>query len=183
MIEIKITSPEQLLNSMDPAPFRNRDLDDKAADYIIAAAEELRVAGPMQLMIDLPAEAESRELTHHLPAAVQNSFAYRATCARRELRDLFRVGRISLAIGLVVMAMCIVIVQLIEASGDETTLSRTFEQGLFIAGWVAIWRPIEIFLYDWWPLKRRIDLLDRLSNMTVGLRVGSPNFAYLSEST
>jgi hypothetical protein len=44
------------------------------------------------------------------------------------------------------------------------------EQGLFILGWVALWRPLEIFLYDWWPLARRIRLLGRLSNATVEIR-------------
>ena len=25
-------------------------------------------------------------------------------------------------------------------------------EGLVITGWVAMWRPIEVLLYDWWPL-------------------------------
>jgi len=170
MIEIKIKSPEQLLNSLDPAPFRSRDLDDKVADYIIATAREKRVEGPLQLMIDLPADQEGRELTHELPEAIRNSFAYRAACLRRDLRDLFRVARLSLGIGLLVLATCVVVLQIIETTASGTTLARTAEQGFFVVGWVAIWRPIETFLYDWWPLKQRINLLERLSEMSVGIR-------------
>ena len=32
-VQIKLNSPEQLLNSFDPSPFRDRDLDDRAASY------------------------------------------------------------------------------------------------------------------------------------------------------
>jgi hypothetical protein len=24
---------------------------------------------------------------------------------------------------------------------------------LVIGGWVAMWRPMEVFLYDWWPVR------------------------------
>jgi hypothetical protein len=40
---------------------------------------------------------------------------------------------------------------------------------LVILGWVANWRPIQIFLYDWQPLVRRRRLLKRLAKATVRL--------------
>ncbi len=172
MIEIRVSAPEQLLNSLDPAPFRSRDLDDKAADYIMGTAEETRESGQLQLVIDLPANEAERELTRELPAAIRNSFAYRADCTRRDLRDLFRRGRVSLAIGLLILATSIVSVQFIEMSVGSSTLAQTLEQGLFIVGWVAIWRPMEIFLYEWWPIRHQIKLLDRLAKIPVEIRVG-----------
>ena len=30
-----------------------------------------------------------------------------------------------------------------------------------------MWRPIEIFLYEWWPIRAEARLFDRLSAMTV----------------
>ena len=42
-----------------------------------------------------------------------------------------------------------------------------------IIGWVALWRPVEIFLYEWWPLRRHRRQMDRLAAMTVELRAGS----------
>lgn len=170
MIEIRINSPEQLLNSLDPAPFRSRDLDDKAADYILGTAEEAGESGRLLLVIELPIREAQRELARELPVAIRNSFTYRADCARRDLRDLFRRGRISLAIGLLVLLTCMLSVQFIESLVGGTTVGRTLEQGLFIVGWVAIWRPMEIFLYDWWPLKRKINLLNILSDIEVEIR-------------
>ena len=38
-----------------------------------------------------------------------------------------------------------------------------------IAGWVAMWRPMQIYLYDWWPLLRRSRTYAKLSQMPVEL--------------
>jgi len=40
-------------------------------------------------------------------------------------------------------------------------------EGFLIGGWVAMWRPLEVFLYDWWPIRAEGRLLKRLSTMPV----------------
>lgn len=35
------------------------------------------------------------------------------------------------------------------------------------AGWVAMWRPLEVFLYQWWPIRADIRLFERLGRMPV----------------
>ncbi len=170
VIEIKLNTPEQLLNSFDPSPFHSRDLDDRAADYIIESAEEAGSGGPLLLVIELPGDEAKRELSNDLPLALHNSFRYRASQARLQLRDQFRLGRLSLAIGLGVLGLCTLIIHLLEHSAAQSTFAKMTEQGLFILGWVALWRPLEIFLYDWWPVARRIRLLERLSTATVEIR-------------
>jgi hypothetical protein len=40
---------------------------------------------------------------------------------------------------------------------------------VIIGGWVAMWRPLEIFLYDWWPLARRQRMFDKLARARVSL--------------
>jgi len=43
-------------------------------------------------------------------------------------------------------------------------------EGLLIGGWVAMWRPLEIFLYDWWPIRAQARLFDRLADMPVTIQ-------------
>jgi hypothetical protein len=43
-------------------------------------------------------------------------------------------------------------------------------EGLLIIGWVANWRPIEIFLYDWRPMRRQRDILAALGRMEIAFR-------------
>jgi len=39
-IDIKVTQSRQLFDFRDPAPFRERDLDDEAVEYLLASARE-----------------------------------------------------------------------------------------------------------------------------------------------
>jgi hypothetical protein len=41
------------------------------------------------------------------------------------------------------------------------------DERLLIVGWVAMWRPLEIFLCDWWPIAGERRLHDRLSRISV----------------
>jgi hypothetical protein len=49
----------------------------------------------------------------------------------------------------------------------KTRLAEIIREGLLIGGWVAMWRPLEVFLYDWWPIRAEARLFDRLSTMPV----------------
>ena len=44
---------------------------------------------------------------------------------------------------------------------------KLFSNGLEIAGWVSLWRPIEIFLYEWWPYWRENQLYAQVMNMQI----------------
>jgi hypothetical protein len=55
-IEIRINRLQQLFNSLDPSPFRERDLDRNAEEYILGSAEELPLEKALRLVIYLPAD-------------------------------------------------------------------------------------------------------------------------------
>ena len=55
---------------------------------------------------------------------------------------------------------------LLKWAADSTAID-VFREGLIICGWVAMWRPIQIFLYDWWPILGERRLYDRLCRMPV----------------
>jgi hypothetical protein len=49
-------------------------------------------------------------------------------------------------------------------------LASIISESLIIVGWVANWKPIEIFLYEWWPIRRQISLYERLRDAEVSIR-------------
>jgi hypothetical protein len=53
----------------------------------------------------------------------------------------------------------------------DQALFRFARESLTIAGWVAMWRPMQIFLYDWWPLRHLGKIYEMLSRMPVELRL------------
>lgn len=170
VIEIHLRGAEQLFNSLDPSPFHERDLDDDAERYIIASARELRGKGPLRLIVTLPEAACKTPTAQHIPDGIRHYFAYRAKQTRQDLSELLRIGRRFLVIGLAVLALCFAVIQFLNQRGPLFAMQPLVEQSLLILGWVANWRPLEIFLYDWIPLYRQIALLRRLAAMQVEVR-------------
>ena len=153
---------------MDPSPFHERDLDDDAEEFIVGWAREFPRRDPISLVVYVNQLPPHDDVQHLLETAVHNYFAYRAKLSRLEFRYLLKQGRTSLIIGLAFLAACMLTSQLLRRHGG--TLAIVLREGLIIAGWVAMWRPMEIFLYEWWPLLRRGRLYEKLSRMRVEVR-------------
>lgn len=171
VIEIRLERISQIFNMLDPFPFRERDLDEDAEAFIVDWARELHPRAPLRIVVHLPAaEAASTEALG-LPDAIRHYFALRTQALSFELRELFRVGRISLAIGCLVLALCLALAGLVAEPSFER-LGSFAAEGLLILGWVALWRPMEIFLYDWWPIARQRRLYGRLAQADVQVRSG-----------
>jgi hypothetical protein len=167
VLNLYLADTRQLFNSMDPAPFRQRDLDPEATAYIVAWAEEASASRPLRMVLHLGGESKSEADAAVLAESVREYFRRRAKATRWQLRHLFRVGRYSLLIALVFLALVIVIGESVASMVSKERYAALIEDSLVIGAWVALWRPLEIFLYDWWPISAEAKLFDRLSQMDV----------------
>lgn len=167
VIELKVEKVGQLFDSLDPMPFRERDLDRRAEDYIVGWARELPRKAPVRILVHMPAEEASGDHARMLAPAVERYFGYRADTLTNDLKEMFRIGRYSLGIGLLVLALCMIIGRLVARAQWAGEFGALFNEGLIILGWVANWRPIEIFLYDWWPIVRHRNILRRLAKAEI----------------
>jgi hypothetical protein len=166
VLELRLGEPRQLFNSMDPAPFRERDLDPKATEYIVDWATEAPAGAALAMVVHLGTCTPDAEL---IGDAVREYFQRRAVAKRRELSKLFRVGRISLVIGLAFLGLAIAAGEALAGMISKEGYAWLAKESLVIGGWVALWRPLEIFLYDWWPLRAQAKLYDRLGRMRVSV--------------
>lgn len=169
LIQLRIQSVGQLFHTLDPLPFRERDLDAAVEEYVVGWAGEMARGRSISIEIRLPPSEARGEDAAHVGDAFRNYFTYRAEVLGWDLRRLFERGRASLAVGLAVLATCIVLGGLTSRSLGTGYVGRFFEEGLIILGWVANWRPIEIFLYDWWPIVARRALYHRLAAARIEL--------------
>jgi hypothetical protein len=108
-----------------------------------------------------------REEAELLRNSIRKFFSNRALISRRRLRQLFRVGRTSLVVGIVFLTACVGVGDLIANAMSQRRLGEILRESLLIGGWVAMWRPLEIFLCGWWPIRAEARLYDRLSAMPV----------------
>ncbi|MFN0044011.1 MAG: hypothetical protein ACKVSF_12445 [Alphaproteobacteria bacterium] len=168
LVEIRLHSVRQLFNSLDPAPFHEKDLDADAEEYIVESVRELPLREKIKLVFHLP-RAEASD-AGDLKGAIHNYFAYRAGVVARELRAKLAEGRLTFVIAVLFLVLCLVLRQMVRTLGDGAA-GHIAAEGLLIVGWVAMWRPIQILLYDWWPIARRVRWLSKLAVTPVELRI------------
>lgn len=173
LIEVKLTELKQFFNSMDPSPFHERDLDEDAEEFIVSWAQEHPQQQNLRLVLHLTKPPSDTADSQHLVAdSVAHYFDYRARMTQREFKRLMREGRASFVIGLLFLIACQFTASLITPpAGNWQTVAR---EGLTIIGWVAMWKPLNICLYSWWPILTRRRLYQRLSRMPVEVRCATP---------
>ena len=165
LIEISIREVKQLFNSMDPSPFNERDLDRDADEYIVNWAHEYSLNVPLALRVHLE-EWPADDPTPLITDAVHHYFAYRSGLSDLEFRRIMREGRTSLVIGLLFLGALLIASQLLIGR-NPAAWAGYVRESLTIAGWVAMWKPMETYLYDWWPVRRQGKVFKKLSVMPV----------------
>ncbi len=172
VIEIRVAELRQLFNAIDPSPFRDRDLDPRAEEFIVEWARDLPAAEPWALVVHLDRAAGRADEAEVLRDAIHQYFGQRAATTHRRLRELFRRGRTSLGIALTFLAASTAAGNMLVGYLGESSVSDALREGILILGWVAMWRPLEVFLYDWWPIRAERDLLRRLSTIPLRIEYG-----------
>lgn len=174
VIEVHIEELNQLFDSMDPSPFHKRDLDRNAVEYIVSSAQALPHRVPVALVLHLDQPLGRPDEGRSVGDAVREHFAREAEYTRLRLRRLLRRGWASLAIGVAFLVAAFVASTFVsEMVGGA--FATVFRESLLIGGWVAMWRPLETFLYDWWPVAGERRLHQRLSRMAVRIEyMGTP---------
>jgi hypothetical protein len=165
LIELRLANAHQLINTMDPSPFHERDLDHDAEEFIVSWAREQAPEATLRLRIVLK-QAPDESVARMVQESIKHYFSYRAENSRREFRELLREGRTSLLIGLVFLGLMLLARSFVPSAGMWSDWLR---EGLTISGWVALWKPIDIHLYRWWPVRRLRRLQDRLAACPVAV--------------
>jgi hypothetical protein len=169
VIEVRVAELRQLFNSIDPSPFNERDLDPKAEEFIVDWSKDLSAAFPLALRVHLDHAIGDDGESAVVGDAIREFFRRRAVHSRRSLRELLRRGRISLMIALAFLAGSIALGDGLASYLRDSRVAEIVREGFLIGGWVAMWRPLEVFLYDWWPIHADAHLYDRLSRMPVSI--------------
>ena len=168
-IDIELRTARQLFDERDPAPFRERDLSEDAVDYIVGAAEEIAGRGLLNIVIWIAEPQTERVSDSTILEAVRGHFAYELARLERRIRQHLRLGQITLLGG---FAMLVVLLTLAEVATmlPYPHARQILREGLVIIGWVAIWRPLEFLLYDWWPRGRQRRLVRRILDSQILIR-------------
>jgi len=168
-IELRLHDVEQIFDSLDAYPFYERDLDPDAEEYIVGSLRELPDRRACSIVVHLEGAGEASDEQRVVESAIHGHFARRATLTSRELKMVVRHGAISLVIGLAFLSTLLFASQVVADRLGQGAFASVLREGLVIGGWVAMWRPLEVFLYDWWPIVGERRLYTLLGRMPVQL--------------
>ena len=166
VVHVRLQDLDKLFDLMDPSPLNEQDLHPSVAEHIVESAREFPARAPLALILHVDQAAPEARSDQAVSDAIRTYFGRRSTQAQRQLRLHLRRGVISLAIGLAFLATTLTASQLLGDGGFAKTLRSSLE----IGGWVALWRPMEMFLYDWWPILGDKMFYRRLAQMPVQIK-------------
>ena len=165
-IELRVVKLSELFNSMDPSPFHHRHLDVDAEEFLESWALSFPKSSHFKIIVHLE-QMPNENPTIIITEAIHNYFLYKSERSKRHLHELLHEGRISLMIGLGFLAACLLGADILAAGFENNTFLRLLQESLLIAGWVAMWRPMQIFLYGWWPIVGKSIIYRNLSQAIV----------------
>ena len=163
-IEIRIRSLAQLFEALDPAPLQERALDRSAESYIFACAGKHRPTEPLRLLVHFP-----ESLRAHAADAtdgIHDHFRRAHAQGERKVRRRMRIAGFALAAASGVLAGSFWLRSLLS-DVERRTLVQGLSEGLLILGWVAMWRPVEILLFEHWESHLDHAMLERLASIPV----------------
>jgi hypothetical protein len=166
MVEIVLDNVMELYNSLDPSPFRKRELDHAAEEYLYNATDDFPIKEPMEIVVYLPPSKITPDIQESIRSGIHNHFTYRLAAGERELRRTMRKGRKFLVLGVVILIAALLIRQYLSLF-PATVENQVLQNVLLILSWVAIWEPIHIFLYERSPISQRQKIYGKITDMPV----------------
>lgn len=182
-IDIRLNSPRQLFDLRDPAPFRERDLDPGAVEHFLASVREIPLRQPVRInLFILPDSANTLEKAV-IADAIRAHFEHEREIVDRAIALNFRRGRYLLVLGVLVLGTFLTVSKVMEGWQALGFAREIISEGLVIMGWVAMWRPAEVLLYDWWPLYEERRWIDKLLQADLDIDIAARTVLPLAPSS
>lgn len=180
LIELELHNMMQIFNSFDPAPFHEKELDENADEYIYNTVGEFPLKQPLEIVIYVPPPEFNTKTERSLKEAIRNHFLYKKVLTEIDLRRLLQRGRRNMTIAIIFLFLCLLTIRLLSTL-EGGLLKTMLSEGLTIIGWVAMWEPIYVFLYGWWPIVQKRNIYRKILNMDVSVLPGSPHAIRISD--
>ena len=170
LIEMKLSSVIQLFNSFDPAPFHEKELDSNAESYIVDTVKNFPRKTRFKIVIYLPEIIIDRKEALEIPKAIRSHFEYKGMIQKRKFRERYIYGQFALLVGLSFLAIATIASLAIDAYSSSYPVAHFIAKALEVTGWVAMWEPVTVFLFQLWPIIKQRKVYEKISRMEIDIR-------------
>jgi len=164
-IILYLQSVEDIFSKMAGPLYCNRVLNDITEECIVDEAVKLPPHRPLYFTVHVPGHEIER--ADEVVAAIHKHFGYCRKKSQAKLKNTLQAGWRRLLIGFVFLVITYFLVQLLSPYYSAGGFAITIRELLIILAWVALWRPAELLLYEWYPFMRDANLFRRVEQSTV----------------
>lgn len=165
-ITVKLDNIRHLFQKPEFDPFIVQNSSSSGIDQIVSKLKPKSLTRKVRTTILLPAHELSENVEQLTSEALHRYCSAKIDRIANDLASLRGQGIRALQRGLVFLAVCLVVSTLFDGLENLPGLLRRFlSEGFLIAGWVSLWHPIELLLYDWGPYWRKKQIYERIEDM------------------
>jgi hypothetical protein len=147
-------------------PYSDRATYASGLDTILTALRSKSLRKKTRAILVLPTQVITEGLESTVKQAVIRYCDFKIQEAKSELAATLWQGTKALQSGVVFLVVCLALAALVDASTlIPRILGNFLSEGLTIVGWVSLWRPVELLLYEWWPLWRNRRVYEYIGKM------------------
>ena len=177
-IELRISHPAQFYNLLDPAPNDKKEINHATESYIINSLEDMPNDKHSSAKIVLYLEQtlyDDEKIRTDMEQAIHSHFALKLCSANQKYKLSMNKGRRYLARGLIFLIICLILSSVVTSIYNQNDIIYAIGQSFVVIGWVALWRPVEFYLYDRRDILDEIKMLGQLETITVETRRWNKN--------
>ncbi|MDV0447272.1 hypothetical protein MsAg5_11520 [Methanosarcinaceae archaeon Ag5] len=167
VIEIELSSVEQVYNHMDPSPFYDKELDANAEQYLLSALDEIPLKKEAMLVIYVQTKKLTEKKETILKDSIHRHFERKAKSLDRQAHKKTKRVTYSAIFGIIFLGLCLTISYKLTTQTSPESYYQILGQGLVVIGWVALWDPTEYFLFDWWEPRKEIAECKKISKIAI----------------
>jgi hypothetical protein len=163
-IKLQLQNINELLRS-PVSIFLKSALTTDAEEFIVEEAGAI----PTKTAIHIKVHLALSEVKHKddIAPAIHRHFSYRKEQSQKEYKSIFKYGWRILFIALGLLAVIFTITEIAFHYMPDNKPVLFIHESFIILSWVALWRPLELLLYEWYPVKADINLYSRLEHSNV----------------
>jgi hypothetical protein len=162
-LRLELDSLEELFAEPDLDPLDGRGEELPGLERLLNQLRPQPRGVPLRTTLVLPAAARAADLEPRCRAALRAVLERRLERNRNDARSLRQEGYATLWRGLLFLALCLLGSRILaEVTLLPGFVERFLDEGLVIAGWVALWYPLDVLLYQRWPLARERRLYESI---------------------
>ena len=173
-ITMTLTDPSHLFNAppADPlSPSPAEALGVAGVEHLLSRLHmDKKLLRAKKLVLVLPPEKLPDDGGERIMLALHRQAELRMAEQKRDRRNTYRNGWRALLISLVLLAICLAISSFFASDFTEAMrplIRKTFEYGFEIIGWVILWHPVDVLVFEPLMIRWRIKSLKTLAAMQV----------------